>query len=82
VNETGSEAHSCHEAQHVFRVRHGCGDEQFVTADYVEIHPTGLVQLRVRSGIVHDMVAVFFPTPGLEVTRVDMLFTKEGLKET
>lgn len=69
------------EPAHVFYVQLGCGDGQYIAADYMAVSThTGIIQLLNDDSM--QPVAVIVPHPGLSVIRVDSMITQEGLKET
>jgi hypothetical protein len=69
-----------HEPAHIFRVRLGCGDEEYVSADTLMVAAqTGIIQLRNDDSL--QPVAVFIPLPGLSVVRVDTLVGHDNLTE-
>ena len=68
------------EAQHLFRVQHGCGNEEFISANYMAVDPaSGILQFWNTDSL--RAVAAFLPLPGLSVVRVDALVNHDNVME-
>lgn len=64
---------------HLFRVQIGCGDTEYIAADYMDVGPeNGIVTF--YTGLRGQPIAAFFPHPGLSVVRVDALTTTFNLE--
>lgn len=68
------------ERGHTFRVQMGCGDEEFIDADYMAVSGHGIVQLLNEGS--SQPVAMIFAHPGMSVVRLDALLNHEELNRS